>query len=208
MGVVAGVDFGTLSVRVSIFDSDRGRLGSGIADYPLHRRSDDPDHATQSPRDHERALVEAMQKALRAGGVDGNRIEALAIDTTGSSVVPVGDNLEPLDDYYLWCDHRAWREAALITETAHRMNIEAIRWCGGAYSSEWGFSKVLHWLRNNPEKRARMVSAFEHCDLAVATLCGITEPLPGRSAAGGVSGARRSVASRSSRQTSRTLRGQ
>ena len=88
MGVVAGVDFGTLSVRVSIFDSDRGRLGSGIADYPLHRRSDDPDHATQSPRDHERALVEAMQKALRAGGVDGNRIESLAIDTTGSSVIP------------------------------------------------------------------------------------------------------------------------
>ena len=35
MAVVAGVDFGTLSVRVSIFDSQRGRLGSGVAEYPL-----------------------------------------------------------------------------------------------------------------------------------------------------------------------------
>ena len=37
MSVVAGVDFGTLSVRVSIFDSVRGRLGAGTADYPLVR---------------------------------------------------------------------------------------------------------------------------------------------------------------------------
>ena len=38
MSVVAGVDFGTLSVRVSIVDSNRGRIGSGVAEYPLHRK--------------------------------------------------------------------------------------------------------------------------------------------------------------------------
>ena len=59
MAIVAGVDFGTLSVRVSIVDSKRGRLGSGVADYPLHRKKDDPDHATQSHADHMRALAEA-----------------------------------------------------------------------------------------------------------------------------------------------------
>ena len=37
MSVVAGVDFGTLSVRVSIVDSNCGRIGSGVAEYPLHR---------------------------------------------------------------------------------------------------------------------------------------------------------------------------
>ena len=54
--------------------------------------------------------------------------------------------------------------------------LEAIQWCGGVYSSEWGFSKLLHWLRHNPEKRPRMVSAFEHCDMVAAVLCGITDP--------------------------------
>jgi L-ribulokinase len=44
------------------------------------------------------------------------------------------------------------------------------------YSSEWGFSKLLHWLRHNPEKRGKLVSAFEHCDMVAATLCGITDP--------------------------------
>ena len=171
--VVAGVDFGTLSVRVSIFDSEKGRLGSGSAEYPLHRTKDDPDQATQSHTDHMNALVEAMQKALAASGAAASDIKALALDTTGSSVIPVGEDLEPLSEYYLWCDHRAWREAAEITARAHDLGLEAIEWSGGVYSSEWGFSKLLHWLRHNPEKRSQFVSAFEHCDYVAAVLCGI-----------------------------------
>lgn len=176
MSIVAGVDFGTLSVRVSIVDSKRGRLGSGTAEYPLHRTKDDPDHATQSHADHMSALVSATQKALAEAGVAGAAVEALAIDTTGSSVVPVDANLQPLGEYYLWCDHRAWEEAAQITETALTRGLEAIQWCGGIYSSEWGWAKLLHWLRHNPYARARMATALEHCDMAAAVLCGITDP--------------------------------
>ncbi len=174
MAIVAGVDFGTLSVRVSIMSSDQGRLGSATAEYPLFRKKEDPDHASQRHEDHMTALAAAMKKALAAAGVAGNRVEALAIDTTGSSVIPLGEGLTPLDDYYLWCDHRAKGEAALITETAHRTKLEAIDWCGGVYSSEWGFSKLLHWLRHNPEKRGRMITTMEHCDYIAAVLCGIT----------------------------------
>ena len=175
--IVAGVDFGTLSVRVSIVDSSRGRLGSGVAEYPLHRSKQDPDFATQSHDDQMHALASASRQALAAAGVDGSDVAALALDTTGSSVVPVGEGLVPLDDYYLWCDHRAWEEAALITRVAHETGLEAIHWCGETYSSEWGFSKLLHWLRHNPDKRGRLVTAFEHCDMVAATLCGMTDPL-------------------------------
>src|SRR5580658_3874835 len=98
MSVVAGVDFGTLSVRVSIFDSARGRLGAGTGDYPLHRKKEDPDHATQSHADHMKALAEATRRAIAAAGIDGHSIEAIALDTTGSSVIPVDANMQPLDD--------------------------------------------------------------------------------------------------------------
>jgi len=174
--IVAGVDFGTLSVRVSIVDHEKGRLGSGVAEYPLHRKKSDPDHATQSHADHMQALVLATRRALEEAGVQGGDVLAIALDTTGSSVVPVGEGLVPLDDYYLWCDHRAWQEAALITRVAHERGLEAIHWCGDAYSSEWGFSKLLHWLRHNPDKRGRLVTALEHCDMVAATLCGIADP--------------------------------
>jgi L-ribulokinase len=176
MAIVAGVDFGTLNVRVSVVDSEQGLLASAVAEYPLHRRREDPEYATQSHDDHMRALAAATREAVRKAGVTGDRIEAIALDTTGSSVIPVGQGMKPLDEYYLWCDHRAKGEAAEITEAAHREGLEAISWCGGVYSSEWGFSKLLHWLRHNPAKRAQFVSAFEHCDMVAATLCGITDP--------------------------------
>src|SRR5438094_3468338 len=175
MAVVAGVDFGTLSVRVSIVDSERGLLASANAEYPLHRKREDAESATQSQQDDIRALAAATREVIRKAGVPADQILALALDTTGSSVIPVGKNLQPLDDYYLWCDHRAKAEAAEITEAARREKLEAIEWCGGVYSSEWGFSKLLHWLRHNPGKRGEFVSAFEHCDMVAATLCGITD---------------------------------
>ncbi len=176
MPIVAGVDFGTQSVRVSIVDSVRGVIGHGVGEYPVHRSRSDPDFATQSHVDHARALTDAMHSAVAAAGVRGHDVLSLAIDTTGSTVIPVDEHMQPLDDYYLWCDHRAFREAAEITAHAHAAELDAITWCGGVYSSEWGFSKLLHWLRHNPDKRARFASAFEHCDYIAAVLCGYTNP--------------------------------
>ncbi|MGC2160954.1 MAG: FGGY family carbohydrate kinase, partial [Silvibacterium sp.] len=175
MAIVAGVDFGTLSVRVTLLDSERGRLSTASAEYPLHRKRDDPDYATQSHSDQMRALALATRQAITEAGIDGAQVEAIALDTTGSSVIPVDAALQPLDYYYLWCDHRAKEEARQITALARAENLEAIQWCGGVYSHEWGFAKLLHWLRHNPEKRARFATAFEHCDMVAATLCGVTD---------------------------------
>ncbi|MFZ0214212.1 MAG: ribulokinase [Candidatus Acidiferrales bacterium] len=176
MAIVVGVDFGTLSVRASIVDSEKGMLASAVSEYPLHRKREDPELATQCHEDHMRALASATREALKQAAVPGEKVEAIALDTTGSSVIPVGAGMIPLGEYYLWCDHRAKSEAAEITEMARRENLEAIRWCGGVYSSEWGFAKLLHWLRHNPSERGKFASAFEHCDMVAATLCGITQP--------------------------------
>src|SRR5277367_3849089 len=150
------------------------------ADYPLHSSPTDPHLKTQSHDDQMAALVRALHEAVRVSGIDGKQIKAIALDTTGSSVIPVGEGMVPLGDYYLWCDHRAAGEAAEITRAAKAYRggagFEGIDWCGGVYSSEWGWSKLLHWLRHNPASRAKFVTALEHCDMVAATLCGITDP--------------------------------
>ncbi len=176
MAIVAGVDFGTLSARVTLVDSERGRLGTSSAEYPLKRKRDDPDYATQAHADHMQALVRAMRQVLIESGIDGKDVAAIALDTTGSSVIPVDAAMQPLDDYYLWCDHRAHEEARQITEIALAENLEAIHWCGDVYSHEWGFAKLLHWLRHNPDKRERFATALEHCDMVAATLTGVSDP--------------------------------
>ena len=176
VSIVAGADFGTLSVRISIFDKLRGKLGSAVAEYPLHSSATDPHLKTQSHDDQMDALVRAMREAVRVSGIDGSQVKSIALDTTGSSVIVVGEGLVPLGEYYLWCDHRAASEAAEITRAAHTFGFEGIAWCGGVYSSEWGWSKLLHWLRHNPALRPRFVTALEHCDMVAATLCGVADP--------------------------------
>ncbi len=76
MSIVAGVDFGTLSVRVSIVDSERGLLATALAEYPLHRKREDPEYATQSHDDQMRALAVATREAVKKAGVSGDQIEA------------------------------------------------------------------------------------------------------------------------------------
>jgi hypothetical protein len=79
MPLVAGIDFGTLSARVSIFEKHAGRLGFGTAEIPLYRDSD-PDFATQKHEGPMAALEVAMHSAIAASGVAGETIEAIAID--------------------------------------------------------------------------------------------------------------------------------
>jgi L-ribulokinase len=176
VATVAGVDFGTQSVRVAIVDSERGTLAAAVAEYPVKRDRNDPDFATQSHAAHMEALVLATRAAVREARIKPTDVQAIALDTTGSTVIPVDEHLAPLDDYYLWADHRAKDEAALITDVARRRHLPAIEFCGGVYSSEWGFAKLLHWLRHNPDRRARFATALEHCDMVAAVLCGITDP--------------------------------
>ena len=120
MSIVAGVDFGTLSVRVSIFDSVKGRLGSGTAEYPLLRKKEDPTTPRRATPITCARWPRPRAAPSRTPASTAQAIEAIALDTTGSSVIPGGRaTCEPIDDYYLWCDHRAWREAAEITAAAH-----------------------------------------------------------------------------------------
>ena len=76
MAVVAGVDFGTLSVRVTLVDSEMGPIGTASASYPLHRRREDPDFATQSHADQMTALAAATRDVLSATGIDGGAVAA------------------------------------------------------------------------------------------------------------------------------------
>jgi L-ribulokinase len=176
MAIVAGVDFGTLSVRATLMDTETGEtLATAAASYPLKRSAADPLLGAQSHEDHMSGLVLALRQAIELAAIDGKCIAALACDTTGSSVVVVDRNLQPLADYYLWCDHRAHAEAEEITERARQEGLEALDWCGGVYSHEWGFAKLLHFLRHNPTQRQHFATALEHCDMVAATLCGISD---------------------------------
>ncbi len=83
----------------------------------------------------------------------------------------------PIDDYYLWCDHRAKSEAAEITDMAHQEKLRSDRVVRRRLFHRSGDSQsCCIGCGTTPTKRARFASAFEHCDMVAATLCGVTVP--------------------------------
>jgi L-ribulokinase len=78
---------------------------------------------------------------------------------------------------WLWKDHTGHAEAAEITKLGHEMRPNIIAKCGGIYSSEWFWSKILRLSRVDAKVFDAAFSFVEHCDWIPAVLTGNTDPL-------------------------------
>lgn len=194
-----GIDYGTNSCRSLLVDlSDGTELGSTVFNYPsgtLGILTDprDPNVARQNPQDYLDGLEAVVKGALeqakaKDADFDSAQIVGIGIDTTGSTPIPVtkdGTPLALLPEFkdnlnayvWLWKDHTAHAEAAEITALAEEMRPQYLAKCGGIYSSEWWWSKILHLRRIDPAVFASAYSFVEHCDWIPAVLTGNTDPL-------------------------------
>ncbi len=198
MAYAIGLDFGTNSVRCLIVDvTNGGELGTAVYGYETGHEGiilDSSDHnlARQNPADYIKGLEVSIKKAISEAkkaneDFDASRIIGIGIDTTGSTPIPVdkdGTPLGMLDEFkdnpnaqaWLWKDHTGYAEAAEITELAAKEHPEYLAKCGGTYSSEWFFSKILHCLRTDPKVFDAAYSWVECADFVPAVLTGITAP--------------------------------
>lgn len=193
-----GLDYGTNSVRCVIVDTANGReLGTCVYEYETGQAGillDPADHnvARQNPADYikgvEVTVAGAIAQARRADpGFDPKSVVGIGVDTTGSTPLPVdrsGTPLAMLDAFkgnlnaqaWLWKDHTGYAEAAEITELAKRDRPQYLAKCGGTYSSEWFFSKILHCLRADPAVFDAAYTWVEHADWLPAVLTGTDHP--------------------------------
>lgn len=194
-----GIDYGTNSCRSLLIDlADGAEIGSAVFNYPSGEMGvlldpKDPHVARQNPRDYLDGLVTVTHGALeqaraKVPGFTPAQVAGIGIDTTGSTPIPVNrrgtplgllpefkDNLNAM--VWLWKDHTAHAEAAEITALAHEMRPNIIAKCGGIYSSEWFWSKILRLRRCDPQVFEAAFSFVEHCDWLPAVLAGDTDPL-------------------------------
>ncbi|MBU4199174.1 MAG: ribulokinase [Verrucomicrobia bacterium] len=192
-----GLDYGTNSVRALVVNVANGEeVGTAVCNYPSGSEGillDPRDHnlARQSPLDYVKGLqqvvVDALKQARHLAGVTPDQIVGLGVDTTGSTPIPVDDQNRPmclrpefkknLNAYaWLWKDHTAYREAAAITEAAKKNRPQYLAKCGGVYSSEWYWSKVLHCLNVDPVLFDAAYAWIEMEDYIPAVLCGVEHP--------------------------------
>lgn len=193
-----GIDYGTNSCRSLLVDLSNGaEVGSTVFPYPsgeLGILTDprDPNVARQNPQDYLDGLVAVVTGALaqareKVPGFDASQVVGIGLDTTGSTPIPVAKDGTPLallpefqdnlNAYvWLWKDHTSHAEAAEITELAAEIRPQYLAKCGGIYSSEWWWSKILHLRRIDPAVFASAYSFVEHCDWLPAVLTGSTDP--------------------------------
>lgn len=193
-----GLDYGTNSCRSLLVDLETGEeLGSGVFPYPSGSAGilldpKDPHVARQNPRDYLEGLEAVVKLALEQAkekdpDFDPERVIGIGVDTTGSTPIPVNAEGTPLGllpefkdnlnaQVWLWRDHTAHAEAAEITALAAKEHPEYLAKCGGVYSSEWFWSKILRLRRIAPDVFRAAHSFVEHCDWIPAVLTGNTNP--------------------------------
>lgn len=193
-----GVDYGTNSVRALVVDIADGReLAASVFPYPTGTDGvildpADPNLARQSPADYIEGFLQTVKKAVKAAAKDPSfapeRVVGLGVDSTGSTPMPVDRDGTPLallpafrDDpaaqAWLWKDHTSFAEAAEITAVAKAKKTPYLARCGGTYSSEWFWAKILHCKRTAPKVFDAAYSWVELCDFIPAYAAGCLDPL-------------------------------
>ncbi|MBS3734648.1 MAG: ribulokinase [Phycisphaerae bacterium] len=192
-----GLDYGTNSVRALVVDVATGReIGTAEWTYAHGDAgvmlSDDPHLARQHPADYLTGAETTIRAALRRARRTRKRFKAdevigIGVDTTGSTPIPVDADGRPLALQkrfsrklaamaWLWKDHTAVAEAEDITRAAATKRPQYLAKCGGTYSSEWFFAKVLHCKRTAQEVFDAAYTWVELCDWVPAALTGTEAP--------------------------------
>ena len=188
-----GVDFGTNSCRAIVVSCDDGRtIGMGVSEYHSGDQGvltdpSDPHLARQNPADYigslGHAVTAALAEAAKTAGFSRDGVIGIGVDTTGSTPLPIDAKARPLAidprfeshlaaQAWLWKDHTAADEAAAITAIAKEHAPQYLEPIGGAYSSEWWWSKIWKCLKVAPEVFDAAASWVELADFVPAVLAG------------------------------------
>lgn len=198
MAYTIGLDYGTNSARCVVVNAANGaEIGTAIFGYPTGKAgiildAKDANVARQNPADYIKAIETAVKAALKQAAKTDKKFSpakviGIGVDTTGSTPIPVDRNGTPLAFSpkfrnnpnamaWLWKDHTSYKEAAQITEFAKKTHPEYLAKCGGTYSSEWFFSKILHCLNVDKKVFDAAYSWVECADYIPAVLVGDTKP--------------------------------
>lgn len=193
-----GLDFGTNSVRALIVNVNTGEeIGTAVVNYAHGEQgviiSDkDPHLARQHPEDYVKGLEEVVKRTIENAKENNSDFDpvdiiGIGVDTTGSTPIPVDRDGKPLAFYeefskdpnamaWLWKDHTSYQEAEEITNLARQHRPHFLAKCGGTYSSEWFWSKLLHCRRVAPKVFASAYTWVECADWIPAILTGTEKP--------------------------------
>lgn len=155
-----GIDAGTGSVRVAIFDFKGRNRAYDIQEYSTTY----PYNGWAEQHDDEWlvALGEAIPAAIRKAGVKPEEIVAITCDATTNTLVYLDENDKSVRNPILWMDVRATEEAAYIDSI--RDKYDATKFYKPNFRADTMIPKNMWVKKHEPENWAKTKTMFEFED--------------------------------------------
>lgn len=186
MKYTIGIDFGTLSGRAVLAETETGRIVASRVHEYAHgvMEADLPQGwALQHPGDYLEVLETTIPGLMAAAGVPREDVIAIGVDFTASTTLPVDEDgiplcfreefsREPHAFVKLWKHHSAQAQANRITALAQARKEPWLEFYGGKVSCEWSVPKLLELLEEAPYIYSAMAHWMEAGDWIVWQLTG------------------------------------
>lgn len=164
---VLGIDMGTESVRVGVYDTNGKPLALSASVYKTTHPH--PGWAEQDPNEWWSSLVEAVHGAVAQADIQPERIAGISCDSTTCTVVALDSSNQLLRPAILWMDVRAADQASRIAQSTH----SARKYNGGGpVSAEWYPCKALWLKEEEPDTYHRAAHIVECTDWLTFRLTG------------------------------------
>ncbi len=187
-----GIDYGTLSARISIVDCYNGNeiiykefvYPHGVMDKTLPDGTPlGEDWALQHPEDYLEVINITLPELVKQSGIPVNEIKGIGVDFTSCTIMPVTKDGTPLcllDEYKsipnaypkLWKHHAAQKQADYINEVAKARGEEWFENYGSRISCEFAYPKILQTLIEAPDVYEKADYFIDAGDWIVWQLCG------------------------------------
>ncbi len=152
MNYLLGIDLGTSSVKVGLFDSQTLTLVTSASQaYPIHHPR--PNFAEQHPEDWWTAVSKAVSQVTKL--IDRSRIAGIGVDGQMHGVVCIGNSGEPICPAIIWSDNRSTESVAFLRQLQPQLTAVL----PGPPSTGFAAS-TLHWLSQNQPEIMRKTAVF------------------------------------------------
>lgn len=156
-----GIDYGTESCRVAVFDATGRPVSFASTSYPTTFPR--PGWAEQSVGDWYRALIASTRDAVKRSGIDPAAIAGIGFAATSASVVALDAADRPLRPAIMWMDVRASAQAGCLPAVLARMATPGRARNVPASAELFPFKAA--WLKENePDTYARAARLLDAPD--------------------------------------------
>ena len=165
MGIIV-VDVGTSSLRSILYSDTGAKLYTRQIEYsPTYLEND---WVEENPADWIGAMETTLSAAVAFAKEQGHTINAVSLTSQRSSVIPIGENDEPLSNAIMWQDKRVLG----IIQELQPHNDRVFQLCGSRLNPVFSGPKMAWLHRNRPELYAQAKRLVLIPDLLIHTLTG------------------------------------